>query len=107
MGYWESNGSLGDNVRERDGYQQSRRVRIGIEVRCVIALEEAWTGACPWFLEEDRERFMGMTFLGTDGEVKVGTLRGGVRPGLFSMQGGSETMGVRPGFVHTGTPGQE
>ena len=51
-------------------------------------MEEAWTGAWPQFLEEDLERFMLMTFIGTDGEVKVGTLQGS----------------VRPGFVHIGMP---
>jgi hypothetical protein len=40
--------------------------------------------------------------MGTDGEVKVGTLRGSVRLGLLAMKGG-----VRPGFVHTRTPGLE
>ena len=61
-------------MREHDGYQQSRRVRTGIEVGCASTLEEAWTGAQPWFLEEDLERFMGMAFMGTNGEAEVGTL---------------------------------
>ena len=46
-------------------------------------MEEAWTRARPWFLEEDLERFMGMAFMGTDGEAEVGTLRGSVRLGLL------------------------
>ena len=41
---------------------------------CASELEEAWTGAWPWFLEEELERFMGMAFMGTAGEAKVGTL---------------------------------
>ena len=53
-------------------------------------MEEAWTRARPWFLEEDLERFMGTAFMGTDGEVEVGTLRGSAGPGLLAMQGGSE-----------------
>jgi hypothetical protein len=68
------NGSVGDGVREHDGYQQSRRVRVDIEAGCTSALEESWTRARPWFLEEDLERFMGMVFMGTDGEAEVGTL---------------------------------
>jgi hypothetical protein len=79
VGDGETNGSLGDGVRDRDGYQQSRRVRTGIEAGCASALEEAWIGARPWFLEEDLERFMGMAFMGTDGEAEVGTLRGSAR----------------------------
>ena len=57
---------------------------------CASALEEAWTGARPQFLEEDLERFMGMAFMGTNGEVEMGSLRGSARLGLLSMQGGSE-----------------
>ena len=53
-------------------------------------MEEAWTGAWPRFLEEDLECFMGTTFMGIDGEAEVGTLQGSARPGLLSMQGGSE-----------------
>ena len=79
----ETNSSLGDGVRERDGYQQSRRVRVGIEAGCASALEEAWTEDWPWFLEEDLERFMAMAFMGIDGEAEVGTLRGSARPGLL------------------------
>ena len=45
-----------------------------IEAGCASALEEAWIGAWPWFLVEDLERFMGTTFMGTNGEAKVGTL---------------------------------
>ena len=41
---------------------------------CASALEEEWIGAWPRFLEEDLERFMGMAFMGTDGEAEVGTL---------------------------------
>jgi hypothetical protein len=37
-------------------------------------LEEAWTRAQPWFLEEDPEHFMGTAFKGTDGKAEVGTL---------------------------------
>jgi hypothetical protein len=74
VGDWETNGSLGDGVREHDRYQQSRRVRIGIEAGCASALEEAWTEARPWFLEEDLERFMGTAFMGTYGKAEVGTL---------------------------------
>jgi len=92
VGDWETNGSLGDGMWERNGYQQSGRVRIGIKVGCASALEEAWTGAWPRFLEEDLECFMGTAFMGTDGEVEVGTLRG---EGFRVMQGCSGTMGVR------------
>ena len=70
-------------------------------------MEEAWTGARPKFLKEDLERFMGMAFMGTDGEAEVGTLRGSARPGLLRNARGSEIMGVRPGFVHTLTLGLE
>ena len=59
---------------EHDRYQQSRRVQTGIKAGCTSALEEAWTRAQPWFLEEDLERFMGITFMGTNGELEVGTL---------------------------------
>ena len=45
IGDGEINGSLGDGVWERDGYQQSRRVRVGIKAGCTSALEEAWTRA--------------------------------------------------------------
>ena len=47
-------------------------------------MEEAWTEAWPWFLEEDLERFMGTAFMGTDREAEVGTLRGEV---FWAMQG--------------------
>ena len=83
VGNGETNGSLGHGVRECDGYQQSRRVRIGNKAECANALEEAWTGARPKFLKEDLERFMGMAFMGTDGEAEVGTLRGSARLGLL------------------------
>ena len=76
VGDGETIGSLGDGVREHNGYQQSRRVRTGIEAGCASALEEAWTRAWPRFLKEDLECFMGMAFMGTDGETEVGTLRG-------------------------------
>jgi hypothetical protein len=47
-------------------------------------LEEVWTEAQLPFLDEGLERFIGMvlmgtTFMGTDAEVEVGTLRGSVR----------------------------
>ena len=74
VGNWETNGSLGDGVWERDGYQQSRRVRTGIKAGCTSALEEAWTRAQPWFLKEHLERFTGMAFMGTDGEAELATL---------------------------------
>ena len=82
VGDEETNGSLGDGMQERNGYQQSRRVRAGIEVGCASALEEVWTRAWPRFLEEDLECFMGTAFMGTDGEVEVGNLRGSVRQRL-------------------------
>jgi hypothetical protein len=47
---------------------------------------------------------MGTLVMGTDGEVEVGTLQG---EGFCVMQGGSETIGVRLGFVHIGMPGME
>ena len=59
---------------EHDRYQQSRRVQTGIKAGFASALEETWTEAWPWFLEEDLERFMGMAFMGTNGEAEVGTL---------------------------------
>ena len=43
VGDGETNGSLGDDVWELDMYQQSRRVRAGIEVGCASALVEVWT----------------------------------------------------------------
>jgi hypothetical protein len=62
----ETNGSLGGGKRECDGW-------------CASVLEEVWTGARLWFLDEGLERFMGTvfmgtTFMGTDAEVEVGTL---------------------------------
>ena len=75
----ETNGSLGDGVWEHIGYQQSRRARASIETGCASALEEVWTRARPWFLEEDLERFMGTAYMGTDEEGEVETLRGSVR----------------------------
>jgi hypothetical protein len=95
MGDGGINGSVGDGVREHDGYQQSRRVRADIEAGCASALEESWTRARPWFLEEDLERIMGMAFMGTNGEAEVGTLRGSARRRLSHNARGSETMGVR------------
>ena len=70
----ETKGSLENGVREHNRYQQSRRVRAGIEVGCTSALEEAWTGTRPRFLKEDLEHFMGTAFMGTYGEAEVGTL---------------------------------
>ena len=61
-------------------------------MECASALEKAWTGARPQFLEEDLEHFMGMAFMGTNGEVEVGTLRGTMRPGLLCNARGSETI---------------
>ena len=49
-------------------------------------MEEVWTRARPWFLEED----LGTAFMGTDGEAELGTLQGSARLGLLAMQGGSE-----------------
>ena len=95
VGDGETNGSLGDGVREHDGYQQSRRVRAGIKAGCASALEEAWTEARPRFLKEDLEHFMGTAFMGTDGEVEVGTLQGSVRRRFSHNARWSETMGVR------------
>ena len=66
-------------MQECDGYQQSRRVRASFEAGCASVLEEPWTRARPWFLEEDLEHFMGTAFMGIDGEAEVGTLRGSVR----------------------------
>jgi hypothetical protein len=53
-------------------------------MRCASVLEEVWTEARLWFLDEGLERFMGTvfmgtTFMGTDAEAEVGTLRGSVR----------------------------
>jgi hypothetical protein len=80
----ETNGSLGGGERECDGYQYSTRVQTCIKMRCASVLEEVWTEARLWFLDEGLERFMGTvfmgtTFMGTDAEAEVGTLRGSVR----------------------------